>query len=103
MATLPMVLINQADIKSAGGVALRVGTQGRLDLDAGIVSYELGFIAALGSHQQGCRSAVFAFHQTDFSGNVAMMHVEEFGREVVVSRRLPAVRQIFRRLVVLAT
>ncbi len=27
MATLPMVLINQADIKSAGGVALRVRTQ----------------------------------------------------------------------------
>ncbi len=27
MAALPMVLINHADIKSAGGVALHVGTQ----------------------------------------------------------------------------
>jgi hypothetical protein len=29
MATLLKVLINLADIKSAGGVALRVGIQGR--------------------------------------------------------------------------
>jgi hypothetical protein len=31
MATLPKVLINQADSKSAGGVALRVRTQDLLD------------------------------------------------------------------------
>src|SRR4051812_24511361 len=33
MATLPKVLINQADSKSAGGVALRVRTQGHLSGD----------------------------------------------------------------------
>src|SRR5690349_10055254 len=39
MATLPKVLINHADSKSAGGVALRVRTQGRrmgIKLNAGM-------------------------------------------------------------------
>src|SRR4051794_16892608 len=42
MATLPKVLINQADSKSAGGVALRVRTQVPLRPDERFAFYESG-------------------------------------------------------------
>jgi hypothetical protein len=38
MATLPLVLNNQADTRSAGGVALRAGTQRALDINECTVS-----------------------------------------------------------------
>ena len=76
MATLPMVLINHADIKSAGGVALRVRTQGPVAQEPWYRRLDVGVQALpLASRVGSLRfSYGFAISQSEPSPSTQLLH-----------------------------